>query len=101
MTFFDLNPYWESDPQLKWKLESHYNSPEHDGLGTDWRIIAAIEAITGADILDDSSPAYAEWENGYNMDEIRCWLDQHLPNWRTDSPLSWGAGTLIAEGGDE
>ena len=63
-----------------------------EGYQTDDRILDAIEAITGGNLLANHSadPARQLWLHGGREAEIRAWLDKHRPNWRDEAPLWWG-----------
>lgn len=67
---------------------------EHDGFNTDRRIIEAIEILTGRDILDKESTAYAWWRDGGDEEDIVKYLDEEYPSWQQSEYLNWGEGRL-------
>ena len=40
---------------------SKYSLPEYDGLETDFRVLEALEALTGDDVMDSDGAAQAAW----------------------------------------
>ena len=78
--------------------KQYYKKPEYDGFETDYRILDALEEITGTDITDDESAAYKWWANGGNEDQIVEYINIHYPDWKESAPLYWGAGGVNADG---
>jgi hypothetical protein len=73
---------------------SIYNNGEYNGLNSTDAILAAIEQLASGSVLDETSDAYALWENGYSstitMDDV-----QKLAFTLTDKDyLYWGDNKL-------
>ena len=47
-----------------------YSAPEYSSLGTSPEVLYAIESLFSGSVLDTDSPAYAEWRDGYNEEQV-------------------------------
>ena len=47
-----------------------FSYPEYSGLETSPEILYAIESLFSGSVLDEDSPAYAEWRDGYNDEQV-------------------------------
>lgn len=80
----------------KFKSISKYNDSKYDGLFSSPLLLAALEELTGSDILDEDSEAFKLWKKGGRELDLIAIVDQNrefLSDYEGEE-LCWGAGYL-------
>ena len=73
----------------------------HASLETSGAILAAIEELTGACVLDRANAAYEEWQEGTRLAEILDWIEHHFPCTEHGDAIFWGGTRLVYDKNEE